>query len=86
MKSYKKKSKKLGATSLGYSNRVNNKYVVDYDGEKIHFGSIKIDDFLINGDEKKKKKEKNILKELRKSKIKMMTIPIKYQDMLIIGM
>ena len=79
----KKKSKKLGATSLGYSNRVNNKNVVDYDGEKIHFGSIKIDDFLIHGDEKK---EKNILKELRESKKKMKTIPIKYQDMLIIGM
>ena len=51
-----KKAKKLGATSLGYSNRVNNKYVVEYDGKKKHFGSIKKDDFLIHGDEKKREK------------------------------
>lgn len=62
-KKLEKKAKKLGATSLGYSNRVNNKYVVEYDGKKKHFGSIKKDDFLIHGDEKR---EKNILKELRK--------------------
>ena len=36
-----KKAKKLGATPLGYSDRVNNKYVVEYDGKKKHFGSIK---------------------------------------------
>ena len=40
-----KKAKKLGATSLGYSNRVNNKYVVEYEGKKKHFGSVKKDDF-----------------------------------------
>ena len=36
-----KKAKKLGATSLGYSNRVHNKYVVEYGGKKKHFGSVK---------------------------------------------
>ena len=51
-----KKAKKLGATSLGYSNRVNNKYVVEYEGKKKHFGSIKKDDFLIHGDKKKREK------------------------------
>lgn len=51
-----KKAKKLGATSLGYSNRVNNKYVVEHDGKKKHFGSVKKDDFLIHGDEKKREK------------------------------
>lgn len=55
-KKLEKKAKKLGATSLGYSNRVNNKYVVEYDGKKKHFGSIKKDDFLIHGDEKKREK------------------------------
>lgn len=48
-KKLEKKAKKLGATSLGYSNRVNNKYVVEYDGKKKHFGSI-------HGDEKKREK------------------------------
>lgn len=52
----KKSKKKLGDTSLGYSNRVNNKYVVEYDGKKKHFGSIKKDDFLIHGVEKKREK------------------------------
>ena len=51
-----KKAKKLGATLLGYSNRLNNKYVVEYDGKKKHFGSIKKDEFLIHGDEKKREK------------------------------
>ena len=55
-KKLEKKAKKLGATSLGYSNRVNNKYVVEYDGKKKHFGSIKKDDFLIHVDEKKREK------------------------------
>ena len=61
----KKKSKKLGATSLGYSNRVNNKYVVDWDSEKIHFGSIKMDDFLIHGDEKKGEKYLERVKKIK---------------------
>ena len=30
----KKKAKKLGATSLGYSNRLNNKYFVEYGGKR----------------------------------------------------
>lgn len=30
----KKKAKKLGATSLGYSNRLNNKYLVEYGGKR----------------------------------------------------
>ena len=36
-KKLEKKAEKLGATSLGYSNRVNNKYVVEYDGKKKTF-------------------------------------------------
>ena len=36
-KRLQKKAKKLGATSLDYSKRKNNKYMVEYNGKKIHF-------------------------------------------------
>lgn len=65
MKSNKKKAKKLGATSLGYSSRVYNKYVVDYAGKKIYFGSIKKDDSLIHGDEKKREKYLERVKKIK---------------------
>ena len=37
-KKLQRRSKKLGAKYLDYSNRKNNKYVVEYEGKKIHFG------------------------------------------------
>ena len=40
-KKLQRKAKRLGAKSLDYSNRKNNKYVVDYEGKEIHFGSNK---------------------------------------------
>ena len=50
-----KKAKKLGAKSLDYSKRKNNKYVVTLQsGKKLHFGSSKYPDFLIHRDEEKK--------------------------------
>ena len=53
----KKKAKKLGAESLDYSKRKNNKYVVTLpDGKNVHFGSSKYSDFLIHKDEKRKNK------------------------------
>ena len=53
----KKKAKKLGAKSLDYSKRKNNKYVVTLpDGKNVHFGSSKYSDFLIHKDEKRKNK------------------------------
>ena len=53
----KKKAKKLGAKSLDYSKRKNNKYVVTLpDGKNVHFGSPKYSDFLIHKDEKGKNK------------------------------
>ena len=53
----KKKAKKLGAKSLDYSKRKNNKYVVTLpDGKNVHFGSSKYLDFLIHKDEKRKNK------------------------------
>lgn len=52
-----KKALKLGAKSLDYSNRKNNKYVVTLeDGKKVHFGSTKYPDFLIHHDEESKEK------------------------------
>ena len=50
-----KKAKKLGAESLDYSKRKNNKYVVTLAGGKnLHFGSSQYPDFLIHKDEERK--------------------------------
>ena len=43
-------SKKLGASSLDYSQRKNNKYMVEYDNKKIHFGSANSEDYLTHKD------------------------------------
>ena len=47
-KRLQKKAKKLGAKYLDYSKRKNNKYVVEYKGKTIHFGSTKYEDYLIH--------------------------------------
>ena len=49
-KRLQKRAKKLGATSLDYSKRKNNKYMVEYNGKKIHFGSANTEDFIIHKD------------------------------------
>ena len=49
-KRLQKKAKKLGATSLDYSKRKNNKYMFEYKGKKIHFGSTNTEDFIIHKD------------------------------------
>ena len=49
-KKLQKKAKKLGATSLDYSKRKNNKYMVEYKGKKIHFSSAHTEDFIIHKD------------------------------------
>ena len=50
-----KKAKKLGAESLDYSTRKNNKYVATLPiGKKIHFGSAQYPDFLIHKDEERR--------------------------------
>ena len=52
-----KKAKKLGAESLDYSRRKNNKYVVKLPGGKnLHFGSSQYPDFLIHKDNERKEK------------------------------
>ena len=49
-KRLQKKAKKLGASSLDYSQRKNNKYMVEYDNKKIQFGSAKTEDFITHKD------------------------------------
>ena len=59
-KKLQRKAKRLGAKSLNYSNRKNNKYVVKYNEKKIHFGSIKYNDYLSHHD--KERNEKHFIK------------------------
>ena len=49
-KRLQKKAKKLGASSLDYPQRKNNKYMVEYDNRKIHFGSANSEDYLTHKD------------------------------------
>ena len=50
-------AKKLGAVSLDYSTRKNNKYMVTIPGgKKVHFGSPKYPDFTIHKDKKRRGK------------------------------
>ena len=52
-----KKAKKLGAESLDYSKRKNNKDVVKSpSGKNLHFGSSQYPDFLIHKDNERKEK------------------------------
>ena len=55
-KRLQKKAKKLGASSLDYSKRKNNKYMVEYNGKKIHFGSVNTEDFIIHKDPDRREK------------------------------
>ena len=68
-KKLNKKAKKLGAESLDYSKRKNNKYVVTLpSGKKLHFGSSKYPDFLIHQDEEKKEKYLTRAKKIKNKK------------------
>ena len=49
-KRLQKRAKKLGASSLDYSQRKNHKYLVEYDNKKIHFGSANSEDFITHKD------------------------------------
>ena len=52
-----RKAKKLGAESLDYSTRKNNKYVATLSsGKKIHFGSSQHPDYLIHKDNERKER------------------------------
>ena len=50
-------AKKLGAESLDYSTRKNNKYMATLpSGKKVHFGSIKYPDYTIHKDKERRDK------------------------------
>ena len=52
-----KKAQKLGAESLDYSTRKNNKYMVTLpEGKKVHFGSPKYPDYLFHKDQERRDK------------------------------
>ena len=55
-KKLQKKTKKLGADSFQYSKRKNYKYLVEYDGKKIHFGSANTEDYLTHKDPVRREK------------------------------
>lgn len=64
------KAKDLGAVSLDYSTRKNNKYMVKLsDGKKVHFGSPKYEDFLIHKDEKRRDKYLARAKKIKDKKM-----------------
>ena len=51
------KAKDLGAESLDYSSRKNNKYMVKLPGgKKVHFGSPKYEDYTIHKDKERRDK------------------------------
>ena len=65
----KKEAKKLGAESLDYSKRKNNKYVVTLPGgNNLHFGSSQYPDFLIHKDKKRKDKYLARAKKIKNKK------------------
>ena len=64
-----KKAKKLGAESLDYSSRKNNKYMVKLpDGKKVHFGSPKYEDFTIHKDKERRDKYLARAKKIKNKK------------------
>ena len=50
----KDKALSLGATYVGYSKRQGKKYIVEYNGKSIHFGSDVGETFLDHKDEQKR--------------------------------
>ena len=66
-----KKALKLGATSLDISNKKNSKYFVTLkDGKKVHFGSVKYEDYH---DEERRQKYLARAKKIIKKKQKELT-------------
>ena len=49
-KNFRKRQKKLGASSLEYSKGKNYKYVIEYDNKKIHFSSANTEDYITHRD------------------------------------
>lgn len=56
MENLKSKALKLGATDLINSRRKNKKYMVVYQGKKIHFGAKGYSDYTIHKDKERREK------------------------------
>ena len=54
-----------GATNFGLSNRLNKKYFVVYDGNKIHFGDVRFKDFTITKDKRRRDNYRNRHKAIK---------------------
>ena len=65
LRKLRKKATILGADSLDYSRRKNYKYVVEYNDKKIHFGSIKTDDYINHHDHKQREKYLKKAKQIK---------------------
>ena len=64
-----KNAKDLGAESLDYSKRKNNKYMVKLPNKKkVHFGSPEYEDFTIHKDEERRKKYLARAKKIKNKK------------------
>ena len=62
-------AKNLGAVSLDYSKRKNNKYMATLpSGKKIHFGSPKYEDFTIHKDKDRREKYLSRSKKIKNKK------------------
>ena len=63
------KAKDLGAISLDYSSRKNNKYMVTLPGgKKVHFGSPKYEDYTIHKDKERRDKYLSRAKKIKNKK------------------
>ena len=61
-----RKAQKLGAESLDYSTRKNNKYVATFSsGKKIHVGSSQYPDYLIHKDKERKERYLSRAKKIK---------------------
>ena len=64
-----KNAKNLGAVSLDYSSRKNNKYMVKLPGgKKVHFGSSKYQDYTIHKDKERRDKYLNRATKMKNKK------------------
>ena len=70
-KRLQKKARKLGASSLDYSKRKNNKYMVEYNGKKIHFGSVNSEDFIIHKDPDRRDKYLTKVKKITNKDVQL---------------
>ena len=64
-----KNAKNLGAESLDYSSRKNNKYMVKLPGgKKVHFGSPKYEDYTIHKDKERRDKYRSRATKIKNKK------------------